>query len=164
MILALTLFLWAIVATLGGLALSRGRDMFLQGVSTGVSEFLYLLPRLAIGVIGAGFLAAMLPADLVRSWLGPQSGVAGLAVATLAGAFTPGGPVVGFAIGSTALKSGAGVAPVVAYTTAWALFALQRVVVWELPVLPAWVVWVRVAASLPLPFLAAWGMALVGVR
>jgi hypothetical protein len=35
-------------------------------------------------------------------------------------------------------------------------------VMWELPVVPARLVWVRAAASLPLPFLAAAGAMLLG--
>lgn len=163
-VFVLSVALWVIVALLVWIAWRRGEDVLKAGVKSGTFDFLHLLPRLAIGVIGSGFLAALLPPDLVRSWLGPESGVGGLLLATVAGALTPGGPVVGFAIGSTALKSGAGLVPVVAYATAWALFAVQRLFVWELPVMPARVVWLRVVASLPLPFLAAWGVMLLGGR
>ena len=75
----------------------------------------------------------------------------------LGGAFTPGGPVIGFSIGAAALKGGAGTPQVIAYTIAWALFAVQRLFIWELPVMPQRLVWLRVMASLPLPFLAAAG-------
>jgi hypothetical protein len=73
------------------------------------------------------------------------------------GAFTPGGPVIGFAIGTAALKGGAGTPQVIAYVTAWALFAVQRLLMWEMPVMPRRLVVLRMAASLPLPFLAAAG-------
>lgn len=161
MVLVLSISLWVIVAGLAFIAWRRGGTTLRDSTRTGLVEFLHLLPRLAIGVIGAGFLAALLPQDVVRSWLGPESGLAGLVLATVAGALTPGGPVIGFAIGSSALKSGAGLVPVVAYVTAWALFALQRLFVWEIPVMPARVVWLRVAASLPLPILTAWGVMLI---
>ena len=72
------------------------------------------------------------------------------------GALTPGGPVVGFSIAAAALKSGAGAPQIIAYTIAWALFALPRLLVFEIPAMPARVVWLRVAVSLPLPFIAAW--------
>ena len=70
--------------------------------------------------------------------------------------------MVGFAIATAALKSGAGAPQIIAYTIAWALFALPRVLVFEIPSMPARVVWLRVAVSLPLPFLAAWMAMLVG--
>ena len=63
--------------------------------------------------------------------------------------------MIGFSIGAAALKGGAGTPQVIAYTIAWALFAVQRLFIWELPVMPERLVWLRVAVSLPLPFLAA---------
>lgn len=86
----------------------------------------------------------------------------GVGLAVLGGALTPGGPVVGFSIGAAALKGGAGAPQVIAYVSAWALFAVQRLFLWEMPVMPARLVWLRAAASLPLPFLAAAGAMLLG--
>ena len=147
--------LWAFVAGLAMAAAMRSRTMMWTGLRDGTVDFLRLIPRLVLGVIGAGFFAEVLPQDVIVSWFGPQSGLLGLALATVVGAATPGGPVVGFAIGATALKSGAGAPQVIAFVTAWSLFALQRLLMWEVPVMDAKAVWVRVTVSLPLPFLAA---------
>jgi hypothetical protein len=54
-----------------------------------------------------------------------------------------------FSIGTVALKSGGGVPQVVAYVVAWALFAFQRVILWEIPSMPARFVWFRCAVSVP---------------
>lgn len=62
---------------------------------------------------------------------------------------------MGFAISAAALKGGAGAPQVIAYSTAWALYAFPRLLSYELPIMPARVVWLRVLASLPLPFIAA---------
>jgi uncharacterized membrane protein YraQ (UPF0718 family) len=161
-ILAVNLLLWALVVALGLIAAIRGGGLLNDGVREGFGEFVRLSPRIFIGVVGSGFIAAVLPKDLIGAWLGPHSGIAGLAIAAVGGALTPGGPVVGFAIGSAALKSGAGAPQVIAYSTAWALFALQRLLIWEIPMMPARVVWLRAAVSLPLPFLAAAGAMLLG--
>jgi hypothetical protein len=75
--------------------------------------------------------------------------------ATIAGAATPCGPVVGFSIGAVALKAGGGSPQVLAYVIAWALFAFQRLLLWEIPFMPARFVWFRAAVSVPFPFLAA---------
>jgi hypothetical protein len=80
----------------------------------------------------------------------------------IGGALTPGGPVIGFSIGAAALKGGAGTPQVIAYTTAWALFAFQRLFIWELGVMPHRLVALRIAASWPLPLLAALGALLLG--
>ena len=54
-----------------------------------------------------------------------------MCIAVFGGVFTPGGPVIGFSIGAAALKGGAGTPQVIAYTIAWALFAVQRLFIWE---------------------------------
>ena len=160
--LIIDIALWTIALALGLTVALRRRPMLGQSLRYGARDFLTLLPRIAIGMIGSGFIAELLPQHLIPSWLGPGTGATGLILAAFAGALTPGGPVVGFAIATAALKSGAGAPQVIAYSIAWALFALPRVIVFEIPAMPARVVWLRVAVSLPLPFLAAWAAMLTG--
>ena len=155
MTLAVNILLWLVVAALAFILSMRGRVLLNEGARVGFGEFVRLLPRIGAGVIGSGFIAEVLPKALVASWIGPGSGFLGVVVATLGGALTPGGPVVGFSIGAAALKSGAGAPQVIAYSTAWALYAIHRLVIWEVPLMPARVVWLRAAVSLPLPFMAA---------
>jgi hypothetical protein len=160
--LLVSLALWLIVAALALGVARRSRSLLRESAKTGGAEFLRLVPRIAIGVLGSGFIAAALPQDTVGYWLGSSSGVAGIAIASLAGAMTPGGPVVGFAIAAAALKGGAGAPQVIAYATAWALYAFPRLLSYELPIVPVRVVWLRVVASLPLPFVAAGLAMLIG--
>ena len=155
MTLAINILLWLVVAALAFLAAMRGRVLLDDGVRAGTLEFILLLPRIGIGVVGSGFVAEALPNEWIAPWLGPQSGFLGVVIATIGGALTPGGPVVGFSIGAAALKSGAGAPQVIAYSTAWALYAIHRLMIWEVPLMPARVVWLRAAVSLPLPFMAA---------
>jgi hypothetical protein len=155
MTLAINILLWLIVVALAFVAAMRGRVLLKEGARDGVIEFVHLLPRIGIGVVGSGFIAEVLPNTLIAPWLGPESGLLGVLIATLGGALTPGGPVVGFSIGAAALKSGAGAPQVIAYSTAWALYAIHRLVIWEVPMMPARIVWLRAAVSLPLPFIAA---------
>jgi uncharacterized membrane protein YraQ (UPF0718 family) len=162
MTIAINILLWLLVAVLAIVAATRGRVLLSDGLRDGVVEFLRLLPRICIGVIGSGFIAEVVPKALVAPWLGPESGILGVIIATLGGALTPGGPVVGFSIGAAALKSGAGAPQVIAYSTAWALYAIHRLVIWEAPLMPARVVWLRAAVSLPLPFIAAATAMLLG--
>jgi hypothetical protein len=153
--LAINILLWLVVCTLALVAAMRGRVLLNDSVREGVMEFILLLPRIGIGVIGSGFVAEALPNEWIAPWLGPESGFLGVVIATLGGALTPGGPVVGFSLGAAALKSGAGAPQVIAYSTAWALYAIHRLLIWEVPMMPARVVWLRTAVSLPLPFMAA---------
>jgi uncharacterized membrane protein YraQ (UPF0718 family) len=154
--------LWALVAGLALAAAVKGRILFRDGLREGFTDFLRLLPKVLLGVVGSGFVAAAMPADITARYLGPESGFLGVTIAIVAGAFTPGGPVVGFSIGAAAIKSGAGAPQVIAYVTAWALFAVQRFFLWELPIMPHRLVWVRAIASLPLPFIVAAAAMLFG--
>jgi uncharacterized membrane protein YraQ (UPF0718 family) len=154
--------LWVIALALGLVAASRSRKLLRDSAREGLVDCVRLLPRIMLGVIGSGYIAAILPEQVVGRWLGADSGMTGLCIAMFGGAFTPGGPVIGFSIGAAALKGGAGTPQVIAYTIAWALFAVQRLFLWELPVMPERLVWLRVGASLALPFLAASIAMLIG--
>jgi hypothetical protein len=154
--------LWLIALALGLVAASRSRKLLRDSAREGAIDCLRLIPRIMLGVVGAGYIAALLPQEVVGRWLGADSGITGLGIAVLGGAFTPGGPVIGFSIGAAALKGGAGAPQVIAYSIAWALFAVQRMFIWEIPVMPQRLVVWRVLASLPLPLLAAAGAMLLG--
>ena len=153
--LIIDILLWASVAALAVMAWQRGTAVLASSAREGTMDFIAIVPRIALGVIGSGFIAAIIPPQVITGWLGPDSGWAGVLAAVIAGAATPGGPVVGFSIGAVALKSGGGAPQVIAYVIAWALFAFQRLILWEIPFMPARFVWFRAAVSLPFPFLAA---------
>jgi len=153
--LIVDIILWASVAALGFIAWRRGRTVLITSVREGSMDFINVVPRIALGVIGAGYIAAVLPQEVITGWFGPDSGWLGVLTATIAGAATPGGPVVGFSLGAVALKAGGGAPQVIAYVVAWALFAFQRLILWEIPFMPARFVWFRAAVSLPFPFVAA---------
>jgi uncharacterized membrane protein YraQ (UPF0718 family) len=150
-----TALLALIALVLSVMAYRRSPAVLSDGFADAKGQFMHLLPRLAIGILGSGFLAHLLPKETVLALFGPNSGWTGTALASLAGALTPGGPVVGYAIGAASLKAGADLAQVMAYVTAWSLFTLNRIVTWEIPSMPWRIVMLRVAVSLPFPFIAA---------
>jgi hypothetical protein len=156
------LLLWVLVAALGLTAAVRSKALFREGAAEGTRDFILLLPRIMIGVVGSGYIAAIMPEDLITSWIGPRTGLLGIAIATFAGAVTPGGAVVGFSVGAAALKGGGGAPQVIAYSTAWSLYALTRLMNWEVAMMPPRVVWLRALVSIPLPFLAGVGAMLIG--
>ena len=158
--LLIDIILWGTVIGVGFAVYLRSPKMLTPSIRDGTLDFVRIVPRIALGVIGSGYIAAVIPQEIITGWLGPNSGWLGVATAVLAGAATPGGPVVGFSIGAVALKAGGGPPQVLAYVIAWALFAFQRMILWEVPFMPARFVWFRAAVSLPFPFLAA-GIAMV---
>jgi uncharacterized membrane protein YraQ (UPF0718 family) len=149
-VILITILLYTIVAALAFTAHKKG--LLKHGFKKGFRDYLQLLPRLLIGVIGSGFIAALLPQEMVKEWLGAEAGISGFIFATLAGLFTPGGAVVGYALGVGALKAGASKAIIVTYVTSWSLFQLQRLVMWEIPLMEPRITKIRIISSLALPF------------
>jgi hypothetical protein len=160
--LVISVLLWVLVATLALAAASRSKTLFREGAWEGGRDFIVLIPRVMVGVVGSGYIAAVMPQDLITTWIGPNSGLFGILIATIVGAATPGGAVVGFAIGAAALKGGAGAPQVIAYSTAWSLYTIQRLLNWEIHMMAPRFVWLRAAISFPLPILAGLAAMLVG--
>jgi uncharacterized membrane protein YraQ (UPF0718 family) len=158
----ISILLWLLVGTLALTAAIRSKALFREGAYEGGRDFVVLIPRVLIGVIGSGYIAAVMPQDVITTWIGPRSGVLGIVIAALCGAVTPGGAVVGFAVGAAALKGGAGAPQVIAYTTAWSLYTIQRLFNWEIHMMAPRVVWLRAAVSIPLPILAGVAAMLIG--
>jgi len=157
----IAIILWGLVGLLALTAAVRSKALFREGAWEGSRDFVVLIPRVLIGVVGSGFLAQVIPRDVIALWIGPDSGIVGIFIGALFGAATPGGAVVGFSVGAAALKSGAGAPQVIAYTTAWSLYTIQRLINWEIHTMPPRVVWLRAAVSIPLPILAGIGAMLL---
>lgn len=153
--LIIDVLLWGSLIGVSIIAWRQDKAVLTVALRKGGMDFINIVPRIALGVIGSGFIAAIIPSEMIVGGLGPDTGWLGVATAVVAGAATPGGPVIGFSIGAVALKSGGGMPQVVAYVVAWELFAFQRLILWEIPFMPARFVWFRAMVSLPFPFLAA---------
>ncbi|MEM5584693.1 permease [Roseibium sp. AS2] len=146
-----SIFLWSATGALGWLAYQRRDGSFRSGARDAVREAVFIAPRLLIGVLGAGFIAALLPGDLVSRVLGSESGFPGLLMASGAGLIIPGGPVVAFSVGAAALEAGAGSGQVIAFLTGWLLMSSNRTIIWETPIMGVPFTTLRYAISLPFP-------------
>ena len=130
LIVAVICVVLAVVAVyLGGL------PRLTDGVGEGVALLVSVAPQLALGFLMAGLVTVLIPQAAVARLVGEGSGLPGLVVATAAGAVTPGGPFLQFPLVAVLMRNGASEGAVAAYLTAWSLLGLQRVLVWELPVL-----------------------------
>jgi uncharacterized membrane protein YraQ (UPF0718 family) len=85
-----------------------------------------ILPLLIFVVIVAGSIRAILPHELMARWIGEESGMKGIFIGTLTGAIAPGGPYVSLPLAAGLLRSGAGIGTMVAFLTAWSLWAATR--------------------------------------
>ena len=140
----------------------RSKALFREGAWEGSRDFVVLIPRVLIGVVGSGYIAAVMPQDVITQLDRAEFRRARHRDRGLCGAATPGGAVVGFSVGAAALKGGAGAAQVIAYTTAWSLYTIQRLINWEIHMMAPRVVWLRAAISVPLPILAGITAMLIG--
>lgn len=126
----------------------------LSGLTEGGSIMLGVLPQLLVGFALAGFVTVLVPSEVVGRLVGEHSGLPGIAIATVAGIVTPGGPFLQFPLVVALEKAGAAYGPLAAYITAWALLSAHRFFVWEFPLLPAPFALARWGFSLLLPVAA----------
>ena len=146
-----SLMLWLVAIYLLVRLRARDPDRLPEAFERAGQTVLFVLPRVAVGLLGAGFLGAILPQDDVARWFGQDAGWLAVLLASGVGAVTPGGPFVVFAIGAGALKAGATEAALIAYVSAWSVIAINRSLVYELPILGGSFLARRIALSLPVP-------------
>ena len=150
-----TIALAAVVALCAAIVWRRdGLERVFDVILEDSRLFLNILPKVLAGTLIGAFLAVALPRDLVTRWVGAESGLSGLLVATFAGVLLPGGPFTVYPLAAAFLVAGADIGAVVAFATSWALLGLVRGVVWELPFFGIdFVVW-RTLMAIPLPVVA----------
>jgi uncharacterized membrane protein YraQ (UPF0718 family) len=127
-----------------------------NGLSATLALIVEIIPRMVAAFTLAGLIQAIVPQDVIVRWMGQGSGAKGLLIGMMLGGLTPGGPMTHFPVVASLFKIGVGVGPLVSYLTAWSLFGLQRVIMWEIPFLGPKIVAVRIAVSLVFPFVAGW--------
>lgn len=112
----------------------------------------------------AGFLAELLPREAVAHVIGADSGFLGLALAAIAGACLPTGPMVVLPVAAGLIQADAGMAQVLTLYNAWTLVNVQRLILWEIPLLGTSLATRRYSGGLicmPIAILASLAIALV---
>lgn len=146
---------------LGGYALARRDGTFQQGLVRAVEQFVKLVPRMFCALVAAGFVAKLIPTEFISRFLGEEAGLMAILIGTVTGLIIPSGPVVAFSIAATLAKSGAADSALVAFITAWTLFAIHRVVIYEIPLLGFSFLRLRLVSVFLMPVLA--GVLTMGV-
>ena len=151
-----SLIFFAFLATAAALALYvlRGPELFADTLTADLRLIGVVLPRLVGAALVAGFVRVLVPAELISRWVGSRSGLRGLIAATLAGTVSLGGPITVFALAATLRLSGADRGALVAYITSWALLGVNRILIWEIPLMGVDFALLRLAVSAALPVLA----------
>lgn len=154
-------FVAALCAVLAVLVLRREPEALRRALGKAVVKAGVLVPALALALLAANFAKLLIPVDLVSRWGGEASGLTGILIASVAGAILPGGPFVAFPIAVSLYETGAGLPQMVSLITAWCVIALHRILTFELPLLGARFVLLRIASSLvlaPITGLLAWAV------
>lgn len=152
-IVVASLLLYGAVAILARVAWQRHDGSFHRALQLALVQARLVAPRIFCAVLGAGFIAALVPPEAVAAVVGGDTGFPGLLIASALGAVTPGGPMLAFAVGGAALEVGGGTPQIMAFVTAWSLYNLNRTLVWEMPITGRGATLRRLACALPLPLL-----------
>ena len=151
-----SLLAFAVLACSSGAAVYwlNGAEAFHHSIAESWHLFQFIFPRVGAAVLIAAFLQILVPREIVSRLIGEKAGISSIFIATVAGIFTPGGPLTSFPIVIALYASGANKGALVAYLSAWAMVGAQRILVWELPLMGPDFTLIRVGASLVLPVLA----------
>jgi uncharacterized membrane protein YraQ (UPF0718 family) len=142
---------WLLAAAAGVALWRRDPAAVAAGARFALGTLKRVLPVMLLALPMAGFLSVLVPERFAALLFGPESGLSGHLLATLVGAFIPGGPFVSFPIVLALWSSGAGAAQMVTLISAWAVLAVNRVIVWEAPLMGWRFVALRLATGFWLP-------------
>jgi len=148
---AVAILMWVLALFLLALAARRRDDTLRNGIGVAGGYLMMMLPRVMLALFIAGFVAELLPGDLISTWLGHESGIRGILIASVAGIAVPAGGVVAFPLALAMLKIGVGLPQLVAFLTSWEIFAVHRILAFELPFMGGRFVVLRVSSSFMLP-------------
>jgi uncharacterized protein len=139
---------------LGAYALTRKDRSFQKGLTRGLEQFAIIVPRMICALIGAEFMAMMVPAEIIGRFLGNEAGILSILIGSLTGLLIPAGPIISFSIAATFAKAGASTPAVIAFLTAWSLFSIHRILIYEIPLLGFSFLRLRILSVFILPVLA----------
>lgn len=133
---------------------TRRRQSLNPGLTRAAEQFLLLVPRMIMALIAAGFMVKLIPTEIISRFLGTEAGWVGIMVGAVAGLLVPSGGVIAFAIAASFAVAGASTPALVSFITAWSVFALHRVLIFEIPLLGASFARLRLLSVVTLPFIA----------
>ncbi|MCL6709236.1 hypothetical protein M8R20_19805 [Pseudomonas sp. R2.Fl] len=125
----------------------RVGDMLRQLMDQGGAMVL----RVPLALLAASFISELVPTKVIGAILGAESGAKGVFLACILGGLIPGGPMISFPIAIVIWQMGAGQVQMVTFLASWSIFAVHRIISYELPIMGPRFVAVRLASSWMLP-------------
>ena len=151
---AINMIMYATPVALGAYTLTRADKSFQRGILRGVEQFIIILQRMSCALIGAEFMAMLIPTQVISGFLGSDAGIVAILIGSIIGMLVPSGPVISFSIAATLLHAGASVPALMSFLTAWSLFSAHRIIIYEIPLLGASFTRLRLTSVLILPVLS----------
>jgi uncharacterized protein len=151
--MALNAAVYVVALVLAVAAYLKGGERHILGVTEAIKTLLPVLPTLIGAYLIAGYIRVLLPEDVLREWLGEESGLKGVLVGYLAGTLTFGGPFISFPIAASLYHAGGSVRTVTTYITSWALWG-GGIIFYEFSILGPRLFTIRIVASILFPLLA----------
>jgi len=106
--------------------LSYQKGVHIQGLKASGNLLLQIIPLLVFAFIVAGMVQFLIPREIISRWVGMESGFRGILIGSIMGGLTPGGPFVTMPVAAGLLRVGASIGTMVAFLTAWSLWAVVR--------------------------------------
>ena len=148
-----TVVLAIVAAILMGVALLRGRDLLVAGLSAAGRTLWRNLALLLLGFLIAGLAQVLIPKELITRWLSSEAGIKGVFIGCVVGGLVPGAPYATFPLVAVFYKGGASLGAVVGFVSAWALWSVSRLPV-EISLIDSKPALVRYAVTFVVPPLA----------
>lgn len=124
------------------------------GARQGVGDLIVIGPRIAAAILLAAVIQVWLPREGIQAWFGEKRGLRSLMIASLLGIMTVGGPFTSFPLVASLAAAGVEGGSLVAFLTGWSVLGIQRLVVWEWPLMGTEFVNLRIMSCVALPLVA----------
>ncbi len=121
-----TIVMGVIAIVLLVIGYQKGGGAHILGLKSAGNLLLQIVPLLIFAFIIAGMVQVLIPYEVISRWVGGESGFRGILIGTVAGGIAPGGPYISLPLAAGFLRVGAGVGTMVAFLTAWSLWAFSR--------------------------------------
>ncbi|MFC1478412.1 permease [Candidatus Margulisiibacteriota bacterium] len=141
-----TIMLGSIALIMVSIGYFNGQSQHVTGLKNAYLMIGQALPMVIFAFIIAGMAQVLVPKDIISRWIGPESGMHGILLGTLAGCLATGGPYIILPMTAGFLKAGAGTGTMVAFMTGWGLFSVSRVLM-EVGIIGWRFTLIRVASS-----------------
>ncbi|MFC1941053.1 permease [Chloroflexota bacterium] len=148
-----TIIMGVIALVLLFIGYQRGGGVHIEGLKSAGNILLQVTPLLIFAFIVAGMVPQLIPSGAISKWVGAESGFRGILIGSAIGGVMPGGPFVTLPVATGFLRAGAGIGTMIAFLTAWSLWAVTRAPL-EIGIM-GWKFWlVRLACTFLFPPIA----------